>query len=275
MCTSWRSFVLCITANADTECGELDLNACSEAIRLGSTISPVASAVRTLHLVPRASLRRCREAARSIQNVRPTRAIAPFDRLHRQRFRTLQARPQAYSAAYTMEVGEHCAFSSCGRLSFLPVSCPLCTTTFCESHFLPEQHRCSKASSLSKVLNDEELLSRIASTGSAGRLPCQKQGCKKLSFEVQNLPTNESTYATPASSQTGVKQAAPRRAFTHAAPRCERCKGLFCASHRSTTSHGCTAPAPITEGQLKLKAIEDRKKKAAAVLAKHFPNRKT
>lgn len=91
-----------------------------------------------------------------------------------------------------MEIGQHCAFSTCGRLSFLPVACPLCTTTFCESHFLPEQHRCAKAASTSKVLSDDELLQRIAASGSSGRLPCQKQGCKKLSFEVQTQPATAS-----------------------------------------------------------------------------------
>ncbi|SPO26745.1 uncharacterized protein UTRI_04053_B [Ustilago trichophora] len=167
-----------------------------------------------------------------------------------------------------MEIGEHCAFSTCGRLSFLPVSCPLCTTTFCESHFLPEQHSCTKAASTSTILSDDELLRRIASTGSSGRLPCQKRGCKKLSFEVEKQSTS-------ASSSSQVPPAPSRRAFTHAAPRCERCKGLFCATHRSAPSHGCTAPAPLTEGQLKIKAMEERKKKAAAILAKNFPNRKT
>ena len=168
-----------------------------------------------------------------------------------------------------MNVGEHCSFTTCGRLSFLPVSCPLCSTTFCESHFLPEQHKCAKAASSSTVLSDEELLRRIASSGGSGRLPCQKQGCKKLSFEVQKQPASGSGSASSSS------EGPTRRAFTHAAPRCERCKGLFCATHRSAISHGCTASAPLTEGQLKLKAIEDRKKKAAAVLAKNFPNRKT
>ena len=169
-----------------------------------------------------------------------------------------------------MEIGEHCTLSTCGRLSFLPVSCPLCTTTFCESHFLPEQHRCAKAASTSKVLSDDELLQRIATSGSFGRLPCQKQGCRKLSFQVQT----QRAPASPASASSSLSGSNPRRAFTHAAPRCERCKGLFCAIHRSASSHGCAAPAPLTEGQLKLKAIEDRKKKAAAVLAKNFPNRK-
>lgn len=163
----------------------------------------------------------------------------------------------------TMEIGTHCALSDCGRLSFLPISCPLCTTTFCESHFLPEQHSCSNASSTIKNLSDHDLLRQLASADSSGRLPCQKSGCKKLSFEVQKQPLDAPT------------RNLTKTAFTHAAPRCERCKGLFCAAHRSAVSHGCSAPAPMTEGQMKIKAMQERKKKAAEVLAKNFPNRKT
>ncbi|SNX84961.1 uncharacterized protein MEPE_03670 [Melanopsichium pennsylvanicum] len=165
-----------------------------------------------------------------------------------------------------MEVGEHCATPTCGRLSFLPVSCPLCKTTFCEAHFLPEQHSCSTAAATSSILSDDELLRRIASSGASGRLPCQKKGCKKLSFQVPNGSV---------SSPSASSQEPQRRPFTHAAPRCERCKGLFCAIHRSANSHECTAASPLTEGQLKIRAMEERKKKAAAVLAKNFPNRKT
>lgn len=174
-----------------------------------------------------------------------------------------------------MEIGEHCSLSECSRLSFLPIQCTLCTTTFCESHFLPEQHSCGAATTKASVLSEDELLRRIASSGASGRLPCQKKGCKKLSFEVQSHPSTTSS-STPSSAPASNETQAPlRKAFTHTAPRCERCKGLFCAVHRSAISHGCAAPAPMTEGQLKLKAMEDRKKKAAAVLAKHFPNRKT
>ncbi|PWZ00282.1 hypothetical protein BCV70DRAFT_107724 [Testicularia cyperi] len=164
-----------------------------------------------------------------------------------------------------MEVGKHCQLSTCSRLSFLPVSCAYCSSTFCESHFLPEQHQCTDPSIANSVLSEEELLRRLAGSGAGGRLPCQRKGCKKLSFEV-------TTDAAGSSSNTGhITQA---RSFTHKAPRCERCRGFFCAAHRSAIAHGCKAPAPLTEGQLKMKAAEDRKKKAASVLAKHFPNHK-
>jgi predicted nucleic acid binding AN1-type Zn finger protein len=160
-----------------------------------------------------------------------------------------------------MEVGQHCQLSTCSRLSFLPIVCVYCSAVFCESHFLPEQHSCTAPAAINSVLSEDELLRRLANSGSGGRLPCQRSGCKKLSFELKTAATTSTNSASTA--------------FTHAAPRCERCQKFFCASHRSVLSHGCKAKAPPSEGQLKLQAVEDRKKKAAAVLAKHFPNRKT
>ena len=169
---------------------------------------------------------------------------------------------------------------TCGRLSFLPITCPYCRTDFCELHFLPEQHACKAPGATNTVLSDVELAKRYArcSSGSgptaSGRLPCQKRGCKKFSLELE--PDKESS-----SSSTSVRvvdgsgsNQSVGRTFTHAAPRCERCRGLFCMMHRSTIAHGCKAPAPQTEGQARIKAAEERKKKAAEVLAKHFPDRK-
>lgn len=211
----------------------------------------------TVHLLPPPSL--SQETSRSVEHLlsdQTSRGCA-----------TSRCKAHSDPTDLSMNVGEHCTLASCGRLSFLPVACPLCSTTFCESHFLPEQHSCASSASKTKVLSDDELLRRLASSGASGRLPCQKQGCKKLSFEVQNA-------ASSASSKEPLTAESSGRAFTHKAPRCERCKGFFCAIHRSAINHGCTAAAPMTEGQLKIKAMEDRKKKAAAIMAKNFPNRK-
>lgn len=164
-----------------------------------------------------------------------------------------------------MEVGHHCQLPSCSRLSFLPITCPSCKHVFCESHYLAEQHACTAAASAGMILSDEQLMQRLAASSEGGRLPCQRKGCKSLSFQMKTDP--EATSAASASSGS-------QRAFTHSAPRCEKCKGFFCADHRSAARHGCTATAPMTEGQLKLKAVQDRKAKAASVLAKHFPNHK-
>lgn len=44
--------------------------------------------------------------------------------------------------------------------------------------------------------------------------------------------------------------------------------------HLEPRNHNCTAKPPLTEGQERMQAAEDRKKKARELLAKNFPNRK-
>jgi hypothetical protein len=44
-------------------------------------------------------------------------------------------------------------------------------------------------------------------------------------------------------------------------------------SHRSFTAHDCKGPAPLTDGQKKILAAQERKKKAAEILKKNFPQR--
>lgn len=170
-------------------------------------------------------------------------------------------RKQSIERSLAMEFGHHCELSTCSRLSFLPITCPYCKAAFCESHYLTDQHACASAESTESVLSEEVFLQRLAASDAGGRLPCQRKGCKSLSFQLQTQPTASPTASTGS-----------HKVFTHTAPRCDRCKGFFCAAHRSAPRHGCTSAAPLTEGQLKLKAVQDRKAKAASVLAKHFPN---
>lgn len=211
-----------------------------------------------------------------------------------------------------MEIGEQCKLESCHRLTFLPVKCAYCRNLYCQSHFLPLQHDCTApgAAEADRTLTDTEILKRVqrvnarrrevqgaassATTDGAGRqelqrtedcgkeeeeaagpsrLPCQKAGCKRFSLQLEGRP------APPSSSSNapmGVSISDGRheaRSVTHAAPRCDRCRGFFCVGHRSPVSHGCTAAAPPTHGDLKKKQADERKKRAQEVLNAHFPNR--
>lgn len=43
------------------------------------------------------------------------------------------------------DLGEHCQLNSCKQLDFLPVTCGLCSKTFCSTHgATPERHDCQK-----------------------------------------------------------------------------------------------------------------------------------
>merc|ERR1711879_534831 len=41
-------------------------------------------------------------------------------------------------------IGTHCQLKSCNRLDYLPFKCNHCSLNFCESHWKPDQHECSK-----------------------------------------------------------------------------------------------------------------------------------
>lgn len=161
-----------------------------------------------------------------------------------------------------MEVGEHCTLESCHRLTFLPISCAYCRSFFCQSHFLPLQHRCSApgAAEADRTLSDTEILKRVqranarrveiqrgeeATTSSSAlgsveggpsRLPCQKVNCKRFSLQL------DQPSVTPAKSPLGVSLNDGRHdwrpAVTHAAPRCDRCRGFFCVGWVKSGSKG-------------------------------------
>ena len=136
--------------------------------------------------------------------------------------------------------GVHCTWPACRQLTFLPLACPGCQAPFCEAHAQPSAHACTAP---------HEKRER-ADASHETRVVCQKAQCQKPTLAV-----------------------AGAHAVTHNAPRCERCHGLFCPSHRSAVAHGCTAPAPLTEGAKRAAAAEARRARAQAVLAKHFPKR--
>lgn len=145
--------------------------------------------------------------------------------------------------------GEHCAWSACHALSFLPLVCPQCKRMFCEAHVQPEKHVCTA------------LTSRPEARATASRRDeCHKTGCHQPSLHVRVSDTPS---------------------FQHRAPQCDRCHGYFCAMyvqcilthrHRSPFAHGCKASAPPTEGDRKRQEAADRKAKARALLSQRFPN---
>ena len=47
--------------------------------------------------------------------------------------------------AELLNLDEHCAFASCGRLDFLPVPCLHCALRFCAQHSSAQAHSCAKA----------------------------------------------------------------------------------------------------------------------------------
>ncbi|KAK9466219.1 hypothetical protein V1512DRAFT_264131 [Lipomyces arxii] len=42
-----------------------------------------------------------------------------------------------------LNIGEHCAYSGCHQLDFLPFRCPNCESKFCSDHKTPDSHQCT------------------------------------------------------------------------------------------------------------------------------------
>ena len=160
-----------------------------------------------------------------------------------------------------MEIGEYCTLSSCATLTYLPVTCAYCRSRFCQSHFLPLQHQCKApgAAEADRTLSDTEILKRyqrvnarrkdVQAAGPGGesipiassstrvtvdeaeeepsRLPCQRAGCKRFSLHMDaSMPKiKEGNQTINISKRDGRHE---HRIFTHAAPRCDRCRGFYC-----------------------------------------------
>ncbi|CAD6884757.1 unnamed protein product [Tilletia controversa] len=178
-----------------------------------------------------------------------------------------------------MEFGTHCRLENCNRLDFLPVKCPACKEPFCDTHYLPPAHECT-APGASEFKPEEfvDPASRKAASSTV-RTPCPVQGCKRFTLQVEEREGGEgkavgSRQTGPASSSSSRDvQQKEQKAFTHTAPRCYRCQGLFCPDHRPLPAHGCTAPPPKSEGQHKGEAADERKRRAQEMMAKHFPSK--
>ena len=110
------------------------------------------------------------------------------------------------------EIGKQCHFRECNRLSFLPIDCTYCRATFCEQHHLPDQHACDAPSRPSASAKGVSAGLNVVASKTA-RKPCDAKNCKAFSLEIVTSPAK--------SSQAGL---------SHAAPKCERCSGSFCAT---------------------------------------------
>ncbi|KAK0565664.1 hypothetical protein OC844_001102 [Tilletia horrida] len=119
---------------------------------------------------------------------------------------------------------------------------------FCNSHYLPAAHACSApgAQALAEPALVDPEARKAASTTS--RPPCPIKGCKRLTLLVE-----------PQKTTVGAWQAAAGATSS--------------STHRDPSAHGCTAPTPKTEGQRRGELVDERKRRAQELLAKHFPTK--
>ncbi|KAI0933699.1 hypothetical protein AcW1_005460 [Taiwanofungus camphoratus] len=130
-------------------------------------------------------------------------------------------------------IGAHCSVASCNLNDFLPIRCR-CDQLFCKDHISPELHACPIDLAACKPAHPSAKLER-----------CALRGCTKPSLEVFVSDRSDS----------------PRRSSAV----CPGCRLSFCAFHRDTTSHLCSATATASMSRT-------RNDVARSLLAKNFPS---
>ena len=114
-----------------------------------------------------------------------------------------------------MDIGLHCPLEKCQKLDFLPIKCHFCGKSFCEDHYLPEQHDCPSIPQSSADAHTQKPQIEFES--------CYLSNC--------TLPERK-----------GAKV------------KCDKCNQLFCLGHRHPDQHSCPVEASqLLAEQLKQK----------------------
>ncbi|KAK9239829.1 hypothetical protein V1525DRAFT_396886 [Lipomyces kononenkoae] len=122
-----------------------------------------------------------------------------------------------------LNIGEHCAFSGCHKLDFLPFRCPDCESKYCLDHRHPSSHNCS-------------------------------------GLKTSKLPSTSTKSATSASGRRLGTSEVPQKCYTKdcttmvnkslsPATKCPTCKNLTCLKHRLNHSCPGTPNAPVAATQ--------------------------
>ncbi|KAM0753358.1 hypothetical protein T439DRAFT_286529, partial [Meredithblackwellia eburnea MCA 4105] len=147
--------------------------------------------------------------------------------------------------------GTHCSDKSCNQLDFLPFKCQACALPYCQHHWKPQQHNCSK---YDPVKADNRIpscpLCNQPVSFPVGTDPNPAMD-RHLSTECPVLNSDGTAKSSPA----GAKKQQPpgsmpvcnhRRCQTKmiAPIRCSDCGGEFCPSHRYSKDHACEGGNP-------------------------------
>ncbi|KAF8334193.1 uncharacterized protein EI90DRAFT_3051430 [Cantharellus anzutake] len=136
-----------------------------------------------------------------------------------------------------LDVGKHCAVSSCNVRDLLPIRCQSCSASFCSGHIGLDKHGCT-ASEPTEPLE-------IPASSWKKRAQCQAEGCSK--------PALASAFGGSPSSQEILNDGL-----------CPLCQGEFCVTHRHGNAHDCKHSI--------VGRVEDKTVKARALLAQNFPS---
>ncbi|KZO95786.1 hypothetical protein CALVIDRAFT_152506 [Calocera viscosa TUFC12733] len=127
--------------------------------------------------------------------------------------------------------GTLCSYPSCHLHDFLPIPCPGCNQSFCRDHALPHEHGCASLATTSAANASQYVAARR----------CDFSGCSHKAM-LGNIHADGED----------------------AVVKCQACKGAFCVTHRTPSSHACSSTSAA-----KAPAAPSR---AQQLLAKNFPS---
>ncbi|KAK3864736.1 hypothetical protein Pcinc_029596 [Petrolisthes cinctipes] len=124
------------------------------------------------------------------------------------------------------DLGQQCQVSSCSQLDFLPIKCHFCGESYCQYHFLPQQHKCIGENHQTRTTEVPE---------SPGERVCGK----KYLCEVKGCRGGELAPVI-----------------------CPACTHNFCLAHRHQVDHECSSyqPSenPMSQAAIKIQEITNR-----------------
>merc|ERR1711923_64973 len=84
-------------------------------------------------------------------------------------------------------IGTHCQLKSCNRLDYLPFTCKHCKMNFCEDHWKPDGHSCSKLSQVQKEVKNSTEIKSIETQKSKSKKKSKKNPCQLPNCSGYNL----------------------------------------------------------------------------------------
>lgn len=154
-----------------------------------------------------------------------------------------------------MNIGDHCAFSECNRLDFLPIKCTACTKNFCSQHYQYKAHKCQKATPLQlESANQFQLPTCPICDQTVSFLDGNRNPDEAISRHIDSGCKNPKK---PKSSNLCSKKGCKKKELVPI--KCKDCDKVFCLRHRLAEDHSCIGRQNAMRENA-LKAAENRRK---------------
>uniref|UniRef100_A0A0N4ZMU8 AN1-type domain-containing protein n=1 Tax=Parastrongyloides trichosuri TaxID=131310 RepID=A0A0N4ZMU8_PARTI len=145
------------------------------------------------------------------------------------------------------DLGEHCGFSECRKLDFLPMKCDACSNCFCSDHIQYFGHQCKKGFAKDNQVPICPLCNKPVPVGKNEDINNImnnhiENGCKEIRKKIYTNACN--------ANRCKKKELVPIK--------CVKCNLNYCISHRFPNDHDCDNKIAGTKNT-KTKGNEERR----------------